>query len=467
ERNAAIDRFNSPDFQKRMADAVARINSTDLRQQLADVQAAIAKMKADDLPRQIAATEALRRQLNSAEMQAKINAAKAAMSQQEASRLQKQAEASRAAIDKMNSPELRARVDEMAKEYARLASEQNRKRVEDAVRAMQMNQAELDARMKAMRQQSQLYARNEAPSATEVPSPQQPNPSGPVRVSSGVMANLVVNQPNPVYPPIAKAAHVQGVVVLHAIISKEGTVEKLTVISGPPMLVQSAVDAVQKWTYQPFMLNGQPVEVETTINVNYTFGGPDLSCTYYGKGVQHAGTCEEDKTSTGNYSCRADDDQTLVQPQIGCESKGKRLQESQQSTLSPVTIHTPAATFRPEGYVASNGGSTADHAGNGVRKIGGDVTAPQVIHQVEPEFTEEAKARAKATDDGKFRGTVLVQLIVDAYGRPENVHVVRGVGMGLDEKAVDAIRQYRFRPAMEKGKPVPVLLNVEVNFRSF
>jgi protein TonB len=100
-----------------------------------------------------------------------------------------------------------------------------------------------------------------------------PKPTGPVRVSSGTVAGMAISQPQPTYPPIARAAHVQGTVVLHAIISKSGTIEKLTVVSGPPMLTASAMDAVSRWRYKPYLLNGDPVEVETTINVNFTFGG--------------------------------------------------------------------------------------------------------------------------------------------------------------------------------------------------
>ena len=98
-------------------------------------------------------------------------------------------------------------------------------------------------------------------------------PTGPQRVSSGVVQGLAISQPQPIYPPIAKAAHVQGVVVLHAIISKTGTIENLNVVSGPPMLQGAAVDAVRRWRYKPYLLSGEPTEVETTINVNFTFSG--------------------------------------------------------------------------------------------------------------------------------------------------------------------------------------------------
>ncbi len=94
-----------------------------------------------------------------------------------------------------------------------------------------------------------------------------------VRVSSGVVAGNLLTKVTPVYPPIAKQAHISGQVVLQAMISKQGTIEHLTVISGHPMLTQSAIDAVSKWRYKPYILNGEPVEVDTTVTVNFSIGG--------------------------------------------------------------------------------------------------------------------------------------------------------------------------------------------------
>jgi protein TonB len=98
-------------------------------------------------------------------------------------------------------------------------------------------------------------------------------PKGPARVSSGVVSGLKISGASPVYPPIAKAAHVSGAVVLHAVISKTGTIEKLEVISGPEMLRTAATEAVQTWRYKPYLLNGDPTEVDTQITVNFNFGG--------------------------------------------------------------------------------------------------------------------------------------------------------------------------------------------------
>jgi|SRR5579862_792911 protein TonB len=94
-----------------------------------------------------------------------------------------------------------------------------------------------------------------------------------IRVGGNVQAAKMVRQVQPTYPQIAKTAHVQGTVILHAVIAKDGTVQELNYISGPPLLMKSAMDAVREWKYQPTLLNGDPVEVDTTISVIFTLGG--------------------------------------------------------------------------------------------------------------------------------------------------------------------------------------------------
>lgn len=98
-------------------------------------------------------------------------------------------------------------------------------------------------------------------------------PRGPMHISSGVAKGQLLTPIQPVYPAIARAARIQGTVVIQAVISKEGMIEKLQVISGPPMLQSAAVEAVQRARYRPFTLNGEPVAVETTINIVFTLGG--------------------------------------------------------------------------------------------------------------------------------------------------------------------------------------------------
>jgi len=98
-------------------------------------------------------------------------------------------------------------------------------------------------------------------------------PPKKITISGGVAAGNLIQKTQPVYPPIAKAARVQGTVVLQATISKTGAIEGLHVVSGPTMLQQAALDAVRTWRYRPYLLSGEPVEVETTVNVIFTLGG--------------------------------------------------------------------------------------------------------------------------------------------------------------------------------------------------
>jgi periplasmic protein TonB len=109
------------------------------------------------------------------------------------------------------------------------------------------------------------------------------------------------------------------------------------------------------------------------------------------------------------------------------------------------------------GYGPGTGGNT----GGGVYKVGGGVSAPVPIFTPEAEFSDEARR-------AKYQGVCLISLIVDAQGNPQNPRVVRPLGMGLDEKALEAVRKYKFKPAMKDGRtPVPVMMSIEVNFRLY
>jgi periplasmic protein TonB len=98
-------------------------------------------------------------------------------------------------------------------------------------------------------------------------------PDARLSVSSGVLQGMLIAPIRPVYPTIAKAAHVEGAVVVEAIISRTGMIESLHVVSGPPMLQNAALDAIRAARYQPYRLNGEPTEVETRITVNFRIGG--------------------------------------------------------------------------------------------------------------------------------------------------------------------------------------------------
>ncbi|HXY07995.1 MAG TPA: energy transducer TonB [Terriglobales bacterium] len=109
-------------------------------------------------------------------------------------------------------------------------------------------------------------------SSTPVAVPKVATPTR-VRVSQGVTQGLLIRKVQPNYPPLARQARIQGTVLLAAEISKDGTIENLHLISGHPMLAPAAIEAVKQWKYKPYILNGEPVEVETQITVNFTLSG--------------------------------------------------------------------------------------------------------------------------------------------------------------------------------------------------
>jgi protein TonB len=128
------------------------------------------------------------------------------------------------------------------------------------------------------------------------------------------------------------------------------------------------------------------------------------------------------------------------------------------SSLKGVSLGNGTGSGIGSGNGSGIGPGSGGNTGGGVMHIGGGVSKPLVLYQVEPEFSEEARK-------AKFSGNVEVYLYVDTDGKPSHIRVVRPIGMGLDEKAVEAVRQYRFKPAMKDGKPIQVDLYVDVNFQ--
>jgi TonB family protein len=272
--------------------------------------------------------------------------------------------------------------------------------------------------------------------------------------------------------------------VLHALISKEGQVESLQVISGPPALTASAIDAVRQWQYKPYLLNGEPTEVESTININYTLGGANVVAP----GVMQGNLISQVRPVypldakaariQGVVTLRAvvskqGDVKSLVVVSGPPELTTSALDAVKQWKYKPYLLNgqpTEVETTINVNYSLGESASampppqeTAAEAAPPATTMSDGATPPKLIYSVEPEYTPEAKAAKKM-------GTVLVNLIVDAQGEPENVHVVRGLGKdgnGLDAKAVEAVRRYRFKPAMRDDQPVATSINVEVNFRIF
>lgn len=106
------------------------------------------------------------------------------------------------------------------------------------------------------------------------------------------------------------------------------------------------------------------------------------------------------------------------------------------------------------GFGPGSGGGT----GGGAYRVGGGVSSPALLFKVEPEYSEEARK-------AKFQGTVLLSVVVDEKGNPRDIRIIRALGLGLDEKAIESVQKWRFKPGVKDGRAVPVIAQVEVNFR--
>ncbi len=223
------------------------------------------------------------------------------------------------------------------------------------------------------RWQASLKRATEEPQVTRVPDPTP----GVKRITVGgaVQRAKVLKTVQPEYPPLAKQARIQGTVRFSVVIGSDGTIKNLTLLGGHPLLVQAARDAVQQWVYNPTLLNGEPVEVVTQIDVNFTLA--------------------EDSTMTG--------------------------------------------------------------ATGEVHMIGGGVSAPVPIYKVEPAYPPGLPADSK---DGR----VLLGIVINGDGNVATAEPVSG-DPAFFEAALEAVRQWKFKPGMKDGQPVSVKANVEVNFR--
>jgi TonB family protein len=230
-----------------------------------------------------------------------------------------------------------------------------------------------------------------------------PPPEGVLRVSAKVMSANLVSRVEPGYPSDSVALDARGAVLLLATITRTGDVTDAQFVSGPLRFRDSAIAAVKQWKYKPYLVDDQPVEAQTAITLNFA-------------------------------------------PPPGGVAEGA-----------------------PQPVVSTDGETHTVRNPNG-----GKISPPVLIYSVEPMFSAAARKAHVA-------GNVLVNIWIDEKGNPTHVHVRRGFGVAqgstsldpsvpqavaeeLNKAAADAASQYRFKPAMQDGKPILVELNIEVNF---
>ena len=221
-----------------------------------------------------------------------------------------------------------------------------------------------------------------------------------VRVSSNVMQDLVVSKVPPTYPPSARQARIQGSVILRVHIDKSGGVESMQVISGHPMLAPAAMEAVKQWKYKPYLLNGEPIAVETSVTVNFTLA---------------------DKPAEGT---------------VGSVPGG--IPAGVQGGIAP-SSEDPVHPEVPQRVRVSSG-----------------VAQGLLVSKVPPQYPQDAK-------DQRIQGLVVMRAIIDKEGDVANLQLISGHPL-LAPPAIDAVKQWKYRPYLLNQTPVEVETQVTVNF---
>ena len=220
--------------------------------------------------------------------------------------------------------------------------------------------------------------------------------------NSGTTAPVLLFKKEPEYSEEARKAKYQGTVTLYVIIGVDGRVRESRVMRSLGLgLDEKAIEAVNQWKFKPAYSNGQPVEAPSTIEVQFRL------------------------LDTGN-------------PVFVSGSPALQSEVNSSST----TFTTRAVSPAPEYSVPPPPG----------------LRPAVLIFKKEPEYTAEARA-------AKYQGTVVLSVTIGADGIVSAAKVLRSLGMGLDEKAIEAVRQWRFRPATQDGNPIEMVATVEVNFR--
>jgi TonB family protein len=218
-------------------------------------------------------------------------------------------------------------------------------------------------------------------------------------------------QKKPKYPKQA-GAWVQGYVTLRVTIDETGGVESASVIGGDSLLGDCALEAVRKWEFEPFTKQGHAVRVQQDLTFNFV--------------------------------------------------RGKKTAELELPLPEPKPLGVPGESHPPIRIplwrAEAVAGSTSPRGPSLTVESSRRVTVPQPVYSPGPEYSDEARK-------AKYQGVCVLSVIVGRDGLPKDIRVARSLGMGLDEKAVEAVRRWKFTPAMKDGKPVAVAINVEVNFR--
>lgn len=229
-----------------------------------------------------------------------------------------------------------------------------------------------------------------APPPPPQPNAEQADPPQRITVNGGVQAAMLISRTPPQYPPEAKKAGIQGTVRLRAVLARDGSVKTLELESGHPLLVDAALQAARQWKYRPTLLNGEPIEVVTTVDVNFVLDTP-------------AGSI------------------------IGSSPGAQAPEPSTAARATPERI-----------------------------RVGSSVVEAKLISRTPPAYPSDARKAG-------IEGTVRVKATIAMDGSVRPLEVASGHPM-LAPAALEAVRQWKYRPTMLRGEPVEVTTIIDVTF---
>ena len=338
----------------------------------------------------------------------------------------------------------------------------------------------------------------------------QDAPPAPNEVPAREMAGRLINRVDPLYPPLARQARIQGTVILKVFISKSGDVQDLQLISGHPMLAPAAVEAVKQWRYRPYLVNGGAVDVETTVQVNFTLAGgasdegdggsasPGQRSAFIGSSRVRVseGVMRGLRTEKVDAVYPPEAEQQRIQGQVVLSVRINKSGEVESINLisghplfvksaieaikewkykpyllngEPSEVETMVRlsfTLPPPG---SGAGSVIDTPMQAefppptpviaapVRiRVSAGVEQGMLVRKVNPEYPSGAREQ-------QIQGVVILKALIDKEGNVGNLELVSGHPV-LAPAAIDAVKQWKYRPYLLNGTPVVVETQIQVNF---
>jgi len=283
----------------------------------------------------------------------------------------------------------------------------------------------------------------------------------PIRIGGAVASALLIHRVPPIYPESAKSARVSGEVILDVTINEVGTVDNISVLSGPAELRTAAMEAVRQWRYSPTTLNGTPVPVIFEVRVAFALDTtlqPEepLKTEIVQKLAQGRLDVGDFYLERGNL--------------IGAMNqylKTEIVQKLAQGYLDVGDFYLERGNLigamNQYQYIVENYPDFAE-IHNVVKRLAylktdGDRQTPVPLSRPTPDYTEEAR-------NARMEGTVILEATISADGTVDNVEVLRGLGYGLDESAIDTVmNKWTFRPATRNGVPIDSTIIIEISFR--